>query len=232
MGDISLDISGEAVPVLVRVNARARRLILKVDPLTGHVVLVVPNKRSTKDALAFAERQHQWIAAQRAGFKAPIPLTDGTEIPLRDEPHRIVHEPGTRRGVWTDEIARTIHVSGQIEHAPRRVTDWLKREAKSDLWERVGHHTGVLDLSVRKISVRDTRSRWGSCSSTGALSFSWRLILTPPDMLDYVAAHEVAHLIHHDHSPAFWAVVDQLTPHKDKASYWLKKYGMDLHRYG
>jgi predicted metal-dependent hydrolase len=125
-----------------------------------------------------------------------------------------------------------LHVSGRSEHAPRRLRDWLIDEARRDLDARVLAHTRALGVKAKRIAIRDQATRWGSCSTTGVLSFSWRLILAPPRILDYVAAHEVAHLAEMNHGPRFWAHVELLMPtmHEDKR--WLQLYGLDLHRYG
>jgi hypothetical protein len=146
------------------------------------------------------------------------------------QPHVIVHDPAARRGVWRD--AGVIRVSGFAEHLPRRVRDFLKREARAMLTERAHDKAGRLDRPIARISLRDTRSRWGSCSSDGGLSFSWRLILAPEEVLDYVVAHEVAHLMHHDHGAKFWALVTDLTPSVDAPRQWLRAHGPELHRYG
>jgi predicted metal-dependent hydrolase len=123
-------------------------------------------------------------------------------------------------------------VAGEPEHAPRRLLDWLKRQAHQDLRNRVAVHAGRLDLTPARIFVRDQTTRWGSCSTTGALSFSWRLVLAPPFVLDYLAAHEVAHLAHMNHGPRFWAVVERIMPRHEEARAWLRKHGASLHRYG
>jgi predicted metal-dependent hydrolase len=125
-----------------------------------------------------------------------------------------------------------LHVAGGHEHAPRRLREWLCAEAKRDLDQRVAWHAARLRLKPKRIAVRDQSSRWGSCSTTGVLSFSWRLILAPSHILDYVAAHEVAHLKEMNHGPRFWGLVRETMPAMDEAKRWLQIYGMDLHRYG
>ncbi len=230
--DAHIELNGEPVPVTVRINRRARRVILKVDPVTAAVQITVPSRRAVADALVFASRQGAWIAARRAECPQPVRFEIGTAVPLRDVPHMIAHAETARRGVWLDEEARIIHASGQADHVPRRVQDWLKRQARSDLSERVAYHAERLGVRAKRVSVRDMRSRWGSCSSTGALAFSWRLILAPPEILDYVAAHEVAHLIHMDHSPAFWSVVRDLFGDPKPPGRWLKTHGAGLYRFG
>jgi len=126
----------------------------------------------------------------------------------------------------------SLNVAGDVTHAPRRLGDWLVDQARRDLDARVSWHSRRLGVKASRISVRDQTSRWGSCSTTGALSFSWRLILAPRHILDYVAAHEVAHLAEMNHGPKFWALVRRTMPDMDEARRWLQIYGMDLHRYG
>ena len=123
-------------------------------------------------------------------------------------------------------------VAGQREHAPRRLQDWLTGQARKDLSDRVAHHAGALGLRPRRISVRDQTSRWGSCSSTGQLCFSWRLVLAPRHVLDYVAAHEVAHLAEMNHSTRFWALVARTFHDMGRSKAWLNAHGRELHCYG
>ena len=123
-------------------------------------------------------------------------------------------------------------MSGDKPHIPRRVADYLKREARKDIEAAVDRHAARLGVAPRRITLRDTVSRWGSCSSTGALNFSWRLILAPPEVLDYLAAHEVAHIVHMNHSPMFWKLTRRLFPETEQAEVWLKTHGASLHRFG
>jgi predicted metal-dependent hydrolase len=125
-----------------------------------------------------------------------------------------------------------IAVAGDSPHIARRVREFLEAEAKRDLAAAVRRYTGALGVAAKRITVRDTTSRWGSCSASQTLNFSWRLIMAPPYVLDYLAAHEVAHLIHLNHSPRFWALARKLSPDTDRAETWLKAHGVDLHRYG
>jgi predicted metal-dependent hydrolase len=154
---------------------------------------------------------------------------------LRGVPHRIVHRAGERGTVWTetrDSGEKVLCVAGGAEHTDRRVHDFLKREARKDLNKASLAYAADLGVRVRRVSIRDQSSRWGSCTSAGSLSYSWRLILAPPYVLDYLAAHEVAHLLEMNHSPRFWRVVGRICDHVDRAKRWLDTYGNDLHRYG
>ena len=169
-----------------------------------------------------------------ARLPLPIPFVHGAIVPLRGMDHRIVHSDQPRGLVRAVELpgGPELHVSGEAAHIARRISDFLRREARKDLVAAVARHSASLNLPVRSISLKDTRSRWGSCSSRGALNFSWRLIIAPPHVLDYLAAHEVAHLRHMNHSDAFWAVTRQLCPQMDVAERWLKQNGSRLHLYG
>ena len=156
-------------------------------------------------------------------------------VPLRGAPHRVVHRPHVRGTVWTernDAGERLLCVAGAPPHHNRRVGDFLRREAQRDLDAASRRYAEVLDVAIKRISVRDQSSRWGSCSNTGVLSFSWRLILAPPYVLDYLAAHEVAHLVELNHSPKFWRLLKRLNPDCERAKAWLDTHGTDLHRYG
>ncbi len=163
------------------------------------------------------------------------PFLPGTVLPLRGVPHRIVHRPGVRGTVWPetrDSGERILCVAGAPEHIERRVHDYMKREVRADLQDAVQSCAEALGVKVKRLSIRDQSSRWGSCTSAGSLSFSWRLILAPPHVLDYLAAHEVAHLVEMNHSPRFWRVVAKVCDHVDRAKSWLDTHGNDLHRYG
>jgi predicted metal-dependent hydrolase len=150
-------------------------------------------------------------------------------------PHRIVHRRDMRGTVWTETDtagARLLCVAGQAPHVDRRVGDFLRREAKRDLEAASLRCAAELGVLVKRVAVRDQTSRWGSCSTTGVLSFSWRLILAPSAVLQYLAAHEVAHLVEMNHSVRFWRLVRKLCPDHERAKVWLDVHGSDLHRYG
>jgi hypothetical protein len=227
---------GEArFAVSVRRRATARRFTLRVSNASGEIVLTLPERSDFKAAQAFAEAHGGWIAARVAKRPESVPFKAGQIIPLRGEPHRIVHWSairGTTKALRDPDGAAVIAVSGESAHVARRVLDFLKREALKDLSISVEKHTRALGVPARRIAVRDTASRWGSCSSSGSLNFSWRLILAPPLVLDYLAAHEVAHLKEMNHSHRFWALTHRLCPRTEEAEAWLKRHGAGLHRFG
>ena len=226
-----LRIDGRPVAVTVRLNPRATRLIVKVHPSTGEVSVVAPSRRALDSAIAFARSESSWIAGRLAHVPPPVDLEPGALIPYRGEEHTIQAAVRGPSPVWVDRPARAIRVSGLSEHAPRRLLDFLKREAKRILDARVNEFSERIGVKPKRITVRDTASRWGSCSTTRAISFSWRLILAPPFVLDYVVAHEVAHLRHMNHGARFWALVRELVGDVEKPQAWLNKNGPLLHRY-
>jgi len=228
-----MTVGDRTIPLVTRINARARRIALKVDTHRDQVVLVLPHRRHLKAAESFLDSKRDWIAAHIADLPPPVMLTDGAMVPLLGEPRRLRHCPQARRGVWLDTETGEIHVSGSAEHLPRRVLDWLRVQARTELAARVKVHAARLGVTPGRITLRDTRSRWGSCAPSGGLNFCWRLVMAPPWVLDYVAAHEVAHLRELNHGPAFWAHVETLAPGaRDPARAWLRHHGPALHRVG
>ncbi len=228
-----LIVSGQPVRVQVRVSARAKSYRLSLPHGRGPV-LTVPVRGRWRDAQAFLHRHQGWLAERLEREIPPSRLAEGDMLPLRGLPHRI-EGSGTIRGrVETTERegVRVLLVPGEPEHRARRLIEWLKKEAKRDLEARVGEHAGRLGVRVSTITVRDQSGRWGSCSSAGKLSFNWRLVLAPPFVLDYVAAHEVAHRVEMNHSPAFWATVARTLPDMAEARAWLKTNGGALMGYG
>lgn len=230
---VELTINGRATPLIARVNRRAKRLILKVDPTSGEIHVTAPSKRALPEAIAFARTRTAWIASQLDESLLAKPFEPGGHALLRGRRHLIVHAPRARRPVQLDaSLPPRLIVGGEPAHLNRRLIDWMKREARSDLSAAVARYCETLDVKRRSISIRDPRSRWGSCSSEGAISFSWRLIMAPPEILNYVAAHECAHLIHMDHSPAFWRCVKTLGVDARACENWFDANGAMLFSYG
>jgi predicted metal-dependent hydrolase len=228
-----LRIDGDAVPVTLRLNPRARRLIVKVHPTTGEVTVVAPSQRALNHALAFARSESDWISKRLAHVPKPVPLGLGARIPVRGAMHVIAADERARAPVSLDleNGEPVIRVSGKSEHAPRRVLDFLKREARDACEARALVYARQLGVTPSRITVRDTASRWGSCSAARAISFSWRLILAPDFVRDYVVAHEVAHLREMNHGPRFWRLVESLGADLAGAQTWLKEHGRALQRY-
>lgn len=222
-------------PVEVRRHPGARRLTLRVSRTRRAVIVTLPVQCDIGEAGSFITRNIEWVREHLDRLPEAVPFRDGVFIPLRGEAHRVVFTGASRRSPVERRATSTypeLHVSGRPEHAPRRLKDWLAKEAHRDLDQRVAYHAERLGVVAKRIAVRDQTSRWGSCSTTGVLSFSWRLIMAPAEILDYVAAHEVAHLAEMNHGPRFWALVAKTMPGLEEAKRWLRIYGMDLHRYG
>lgn len=226
---------GEAVfRVAVKRAVQARRFTLRVSSATGGVVLTLPYRADIASAVDFARRHGDWIADRVAKIPRAVEIRPGALLPFRGVLHRIVHRPdmrGTVRIEKPDEGRPLLVVAGDREHLRRRLVDFLKRQAKKDLDKAVLKHTMALRVRATKITLKDTTSRWGSCSTAGRLNFSWRLIMAPPSVLDYLAGHEVAHLREMNHSDRFWRIVYRLCPQTDEAEDWLKRHGATLHRY-
>jgi predicted metal-dependent hydrolase len=232
---ISITFERQIYLVRVRRHRQARRYTLRIHSVTREVVLTMPPRGSLKQAQEFAEKHGGWIAARLGRLPEPAPFAPGAVIPLRGVDHCIVHRRGQRGTVWieTSEASeRLLCVAGDEPHVARRVSDFLKCEVKSDLEAASRRAADALGVTIKRVSIRDPSSRWGSCSTTGVLSYSWRLIFAPPFVLDYLVAHEVAHLVEMNHSRRFWRVVERICPHVARAKLWLDAHGADLHRYG
>jgi predicted metal-dependent hydrolase len=232
-----LAVKGLDAPVEVRRHPSARRLTLRVSQTRRAVIVTVPTRCRIDEASLFVHRNIDWVRKRLDALPGVVPFADGMVLPLRGVPHRVrfVSVAGVgaivRREIAADGKPEIV-VRGRAEHCPRRLKDWLYAQAKADLDRCVMFHAGRLGLRPRRLALRDQASRWGSCSTTGMLSFSWRLVLAPPLVLDYVAAHEVAHLAEMNHGPRFWSLVRQTMPDMDNAKTWLSTHGLALHRYG
>jgi predicted metal-dependent hydrolase len=224
-------------PVEVRRHPGARRLTLRVSRTRRAVIVTLPVQCDLGEAGTFLNRHIEWVRERLNSLPHPVPFRDGALMPLRGNFHRIVFTGKREAAGVVQRHAGAVglpelRVSGRVENAERRLRDWLFAEAGRDLDLRVMHHARNLKVAPKRIAVRDQASRWGSCSTTGVLSFSWRLILAPACILDYVAAHEVAHLAEMNHGPKFWTLVQRTMPTMKEAKSWLQLYGLDLHQYG
>ena len=239
-------VHGRTASLRWRRSARARRIGLRIDPVAGDIVITLPPRGSRRTGLSLLRAHEAWIAAKLDALPMALRIEDGGVIPVFGRPHRILHAPGTRGaaakgsgdpmdcrkscggGAWIE--AQTIHVAGGIEFLARRVRDALSLLARDHFSRLSLEKAGLAGLKPSAIRVRDTSSRWGSCAPDGALMFSWRLIMAPEFVQDYVVAHEVSHLRHMNHGRHFWDLVGALTPHRDKASAWLNQHGQGLLR--
>ncbi len=213
-----------------RRSARARRVSLRIDPRGGAVVVTLPPRAGRNAGMALLMSHADWVAERLAALPGAISFADGALLPLHGEEHVVRHRPGARGTAWRE--GREIVVAGDPAFLARRVSDFLRTEAKRSLTDLAQRKARMAGVAPRRITVKDTKSRWGSCAANRNLAFSWRLVMAPAFVQDYVAAHEVAHLLHMNHSAKFWSVVTQLTPHTDTAMTWLRDNGPRLLRIG
>jgi len=221
--------SGESINVRLEVNPKARRLILRLDERNREAVAVAPSKKKIGEAAAFARERIDWIAEHLQALPKHLLLSPGAEFMLRNTPCMISSDGPGRIARLDPGPPQILRVPGEIETTGLRVERFLRKTAKQDLSDAVIRYCQCLGVEARRVSVKDTRSRWGSCTSDGRLAFSWRLIMAPRDVLEYVAAHECAHLLEMNHSPAFWAHVTTCRPYWKTERAWLRKHGRDLH---
>jgi predicted metal-dependent hydrolase len=218
------------IPVSIRISPRARRLSLRVDAASRGIELVLPLRFSAETALSFVSSHSGWIAARIAAMPAPRHLGDGATVPVFGVPHRVRRELDPAASPVTI-VDGEIRVRGDPAHLSRRVRDHLVALARREFAARARVLAARLGKNVTRVGVRDPKSRWGSCSSKGALSFSWRLVFAPEAVVDYVVAHEVAHLVEMNHSPRFWRVVASLVPDSATPRAWLRRHRVELHSY-
>jgi len=227
----TLDVAGRLMPLTIKQHDRATRITLRIEPGGRALKMTVPKGLAAREVNAFLDRHQGWLLTKLAKFSTDTGLAAGGEIRLRGIVHRIEHT-GHLRGLTEAVVVDgkpVLKVSGMPEHLGRRLATFLKKEARADLDRLVALHAGSIRAKVASISMKDTRSRWGSCSSDGTLSFSWRIVMAPPMVIDYLAAHEVAHLKEMNHGPRFWALCEKLCPDMDEAKGWLKRHGSLLH---
>ena len=214
-----------AVPLTLRRSARARRISLRISQLDGRVTLTLPRGVPERQALEFAREKEGWIRAHLQARPTDVSVAPGALLPVEGVARRIVTGPGRGVRLAAAEIAVPEGQPG------RRLQSFLRELARDRLAGAADGYARALGRDYARLSLRDTRSRWGSCSSQGALMFSWRLVMAPPEVLRYVAAHEVAHLAEMNHSPAFWAVVERLYGPYEGPRRWLRDEGAGLHRF-
>ncbi|NDV86449.1 DUF45 domain-containing protein [Aurantimonas aggregata] len=225
-----LELSGGPLPVTVRRNPRAKRMILRLAPGGAGVVVTAPRSTSARTINEFLERHRGWVEGRLARIPASITVADGATLQLRGKEVLLIHRPEQRTSRFeSDEAGERLLIGGDARHFARRVADVLKREARRDLEVSVERHAASVGLAPRAITLKDTRSRWGSCTADRRLAFSWRIVMAPPAVLDYLAAHEVAHFREMNHGPGFWALCRDLCPEMDFGRDWLKRHGAQLH---
>ncbi|WP_254473630.1 M48 family metallopeptidase [Bartonella sp. B1098] len=227
--------SDRAIPIRVRENKHARRLTLRIDASSQEICVTTPPAINLCTVESFIEKHQSWIEMRLKRIQISHEntyLKEGATIPFLGVSHTIKHEQG--RGVTeivTEDAEQgpQIIVYGQLEYLPRRIADVLKKQAALIITPLVAHYAHQVERKVKSICYKDTRSRWGSCSIDKRLSFSWRLIMAPKEVVEYVVAHEVAHLVEMNHGPRFWALCEKLCPDSKTYRAWLKENAHRLH---
>ena len=225
-----INIEGRNIPVRIRKNTRARRMILRIDNNINGAVVTLPSWTSEREALLMVQEKSDWVLTKLDNMPTKISFESGVQIPFLGEYHIVYHDPNQKEVVKKGE--NEIRLGGREEHLSRRLGDWLRKEAKIIIQPKAIEMAKKLNGKIGRISIRDTKSRWGSCAASGNLSFCWRLILTPEWVLNYVIAHEVSHLRHMNHGSEFWQTVADFNVRVDAARVWLSKNAEQLHRYG
>jgi predicted metal-dependent hydrolase len=225
-----LALPGGPTRVEWRRSTRARRVSLRIDPREGGVVVTLPHRAARTAGMALLMTNADWVSERLAALPGAVVFVDGAEVPLHGEMRPIRHRPGARGGAWL--AGNEIHVSGDPTFLARRVADFLRVEARRSIVELVAEKALLANARPGRITIKDTSSRWGSCAANRNLAFSWRLVMAPRFVQDYVTAHEVAHLRHMNHGPHFWELVSEITPFTQPAVDWLRTEGVRLLRVG
>jgi len=225
-----VDIKGRQIPLILRRHPIARRIILRLNLIGEGAIVTIPANASSADAFDLVQRKSTWLLNQMNKIGERIYFRDGVQIPFQGALYVVRHFESGDETVWIKN--GEINVSGEAELLSRRLVEWLREQARFNIVPLVRQKAKQINKTVSRITIRDTCSRWGSCSPKGGLSFSWRLIMAPPEILDYVVAHEVSHLAHMNHSSRFWATVEILSKNVKEGRSWLKNNGLALHRIG
>lgn len=229
--DFEIEIDGQLLPVKVVENDRAKRLTLRLFPAGDGLKVTTPGHVGDDEIEEFVNRNRNWAATRIARLPKRVELTHGETIPFKGVEHKIISS-GNLRGVVQAKVQDdqpVLSVPGEPSSASRKLVAFMKREARKELDEVVNIHSTKIGIRPKQIRITDTTSRWGSCSSTRTLSFSWRIIMAPPEVLNYLAAHEVAHLKEMNHSDRFWKLTKELCPDTDIQKGWLRTHGAKLH---
>jgi predicted metal-dependent hydrolase len=224
-----LQVGEEMLPLVIRRHRSAKRICLRYNPTDHAISLTLPRHTRVSDGLIFLMQKSEWLVETLRDMPTKKQIKPGVVIPLLGKRVRIKHDPDLRRKwIVRDDV---LYVAGPRDEFAERVTEALRKIASVTLTNLANRDAARIGRRIDRVSVRDTRSRWGSCSSTARLSFSYRLIFAPREVMQYVVAHEVAHLRHMNHSTAFWNTVATLCPDYEAAKDWLTLHGKDLYRF-
>ena len=225
-----LEIGTHRLPLKIRRNRQARRICLRYSPTEHSVSLTLPQRVRLQEGYRFLNEKYDWLNETLNQAPKQRKLRPGITIPILGKPHKLRHDPDMPRSVKRTQ--GELIVSGPYKtHAPRRIQDALKALVRKEIQQMVEDKAALLGKKHGRITIRDTKTRWGSCSSEGNLSFCWRLVFAPREVLEYVVSHEIAHLKHMDHSPAFWATVEKLCPAYEAPKEWLRINAHELYQY-
>jgi len=216
------------LPLKVVNSLRAKRLSLRIDEKQHIPVLTIPKRCGERRVKEFLDANHDWVINMMARLPAATKFSDGEEISFFGKNYVVKYCPENRITEFCDNILK---VSGDEEFLHRRVSDFLKAQSLKILSEMTVQKARVIDCRVKSVAVKDTRSRWGSCTTSGHISYNWRICMAPMEVIDYLVSHESAHLRHHDHSNNFWQCVEGLCPLYKETRRWLKTHGKSLYKY-
>ena len=226
----TLDLPHGPTQVVWRRSTRARRVTLRIDPRATAVIVTLPARTARSTGLRLLVDNAGWVGSKLLALPPLLLFTAGAEVPIGGVPHRIRPAPEGYGGAWLE--SGEIRVSGDSAFLGRRVADLLQAEARRRLSVLVSDVAAGTGLRPTRLSIRDTRSRWGSCTAAGSVMFNWRVVMAPEAVQRYLVVHELAHLRHMNHGPAFWALVKMHAPDMAAAEAWLKRHGTALMRAG
>ncbi len=228
------EVAGRELPLVVTEHPRAKRLTLRVQPGARGLKVTIPRGVGAREVEQFLERNRGWVKSKMDLVPDKPQVREGIKIPIRGINHVVVRKNGrgVSHTVMGEDGSAHLVVYGDSRFVARRVADFLKREAKGEIEALVAHHSKAVGKRAKSITFRDTTSRWGSCTSDGKLSFSWRIMMAPPAVINYLVAHEVAHLREMNHSKRFWDLCKDLCPDTDRCKSWLKRNGNKLQAIG
>ena len=207
----------------------ARKLTLRIDTKDRIPALTIPKYCTNKKALSFVKSNQSWIVESLSKLPILRSFEDGETISLFGKEYQICHQPNARKGEYTK--SGILYVSGDKEFLHRRVKDFIKKKASDEFYKRSLRLADKIDCHVCDVCIKDTKSRWGSCSSNCNINYNWRIALAPSFVINYLIAHEVSHLLHQDHSSNFWNIVQELCPRYKEGREWLKEHGKELYQY-
>jgi predicted metal-dependent hydrolase len=226
----TMPLSGTDATIAWRRSSRARRVTLRIDSQNARVIITLPMRTGQAAGRALLAKNAAWVADRLAAIPDRVRLEGGGAVTLDGVPHPIRHVPEAKGGAWLE--GGVLHVAGDADFLARRAADFLRAEARRRFSAQALAKAEQAGLRPKRITVKDTMTRWGSCSPDGVLMFCWRLVMAPLYVQDYVVAHEVAHLRHMNHGADFWALTESLSPHRAAAVAWLSQEGAGLQRVG